>query len=640
NGHNNANHNGTYSINADNEVELNDYYTINTKLPFLELLPYYLPCFSWIPDYSMNKFFHDLIAGLTLASFQIPISISYANTIAHAPTICGLYGLIIPPFIYAILGSVPQMIVGPEAAISLVVGQTVDYMRFHHSEEIQPIDIVVIMSMMAGFFLFFFGLFRFGYVENVLSKSLLNGFICAVGMIMIINSLFGELKLDALKSETLLDSPYDKFVFIIHQVQAGNYHWPTVLLSGVSLLVVLVIRRFKKKGGFTNSSQTFQKILTLFPEILAVVIITTIFSYEMDFKGRYKIQHLGAVTNEEGKGNIVMKNPFSRDKLRYYDELLFPSLTIGILGFLESTTASQSLGSIYNLPISANRELVALGMLNIAGSFFSALASFGGYGRSKINALSGARTTISGFVMGFFTLLTTFFMLKYFHYLPMCILSVITTVVGINLLMEVPGHLVFHWRDKGWNELLTFFITLSISIFYSVESGIIVGCGYSVLRVVKHSSKSRIQILGRVPNTNHFTNADEQIPEGLSKEEFQFIITSNRKIASNLEEIEGCLIIKIPEPLTFTNTSDLKIRLNRLEKYGSIKIHPATNRIRKQSMTRYVIFDMHGMTELDSSAAQILKDIVINYSGRGIYVLFCRVARSKRVRERLFDSGI
>ena len=96
-----------------------------------ETIPYYLPCFAWLPEYTFSKLWGDIIAGISLASFQIPLALSYTTSIAHVPPLCGLYSLAISPFVYGVFGSVPQMIVGPESAISLVVGQAVESITLH-----------------------------------------------------------------------------------------------------------------------------------------------------------------------------------------------------------------------------------------------------------------------------------------------------------------------------------------------------------------------------------------------------------------------------------------------------------------------------------------------------------------------------
>jgi len=159
------------------------------------------------------------------------------------------------------------------------------------------------------------------------------------------------------------------------------------------------------------------------------------------------------------------------------------------------------------------------------------------------------------------------------------------------------------------------------TIFYSLTLGMALGCGLSVLRVIRHATQPRIQILGKISGTsNQFENAELE-PE-------------------RVEFIEGCLIVKIPEPLTFANTGDLKNRLRRLELYGTSRAHPALPRVRPQN-DENIIFDVHGVTSIDASGTQILLEIVQTYVERGVRVFFCRVPTShSNVFEQFRRSGL
>ena len=99
------------------------------------------------------------------------------------------------------------------------------------------------------------------------------------------------------------------------------------------------------------------------------------------------------------------------------------SFLIALLGFFESSVAAKSLGAsagdaIQNMSLSANRELVALGVANIVGGCFMALPAFGGYGRSKVNASTGGRTPMSSILLSVITIICVLFLLPYFYYLP------------------------------------------------------------------------------------------------------------------------------------------------------------------------------------------------------------------------------
>lgn len=625
------------------------------------LLPYYLPILSWVTQYGREFFVGDLIGGISLATFQIPLTLSYSTSLAKVPITCGLYSLGISPLIYMLLGSVPQMIVGPEAPISLVVGQVIEPMLHHTKDSINPVEYVVVITFVSGATLLGFGLGRFGFLDNVLCACLLKGFIFGVGIVMVINSSIAMLGLTSVLERVIdnltdtdlhIHSPFDKLKFLIAHFH--EYHGLTLQISLIAFITIMLVRRIK---GI--ATRLLSKILchaVYFPEILLVVVTSTILCKRFEWHN-LGVEIVGSVDDVDKY--IPIYNPLSLTSLSLIKKLSSAGFVCAMLGFFESTTALKSLGSRYDLPISSNRELVALGAINVIGSIFGALPAFGGYGRSKINAIS-ARTTTSGAIMGIISLATVSSVLEFLHYIPKCILSVISAVIGISLMSEAPAEIAFHWRSRGVDELMTFSITVMTTLFYSMEAGIAVGLVYLLIRVIRNSAESNIQILGRVPGTNTFldadlANSDREDEEDSNRRSALYGVAGFEKRASQLnlftdnfrplniqalEEIEGCLIIKIPEPLKFTNASDLRSRLMRVELYGSTKAHPALKRSRDESMTKYMIFDFEGMTSIDSSAVQILKQSILAYQRRNIRSFFIRVSKNRRLRKRLRDTGI
>lgn len=571
---------------------------------------YYIPALEWIPRYKKKYLLGDISAGLTIASFQIPVSMSYATSLAHVPIVCGLYGLVIPPLVYGLMGSTPHMVVGPEAALSLVVGQAVSQFGTA-AHKVPAATVSGIMSGAAGGVLLCAGLLRFGFLESVLSRALLRGFISAVGFVMVIDQLPAELGIAHLLNTEIgaHATTWEKLVFI--STHFHKTHALTALVAFTAMFVIISFRLFKAKV-----SHTFKKIIFV-PEILIVVIASTVLTdfFNWDLQGL-------TVVGEIQPGSVHVHFPITPGNWHVFKQTFSASFVCAVLGFFESTIASKSLGAATNTSVSTNRELVALGVTNFVGSLFNALPSFGGYGRSKINMLSGARTNLASFVLALVTILSIMFAMPYFYYLPKCVLSAVISVIGLSLIEEAPNDIMFYWRIGGYEDLFTMYLTLICTVFWSVETGIALGVGFSLVRVIRHATRSRIQILGRIPGTNQFENADSLPPE-------------------RMEEIEGCFIVKIPEPLTFANTGDLRNRLRRLEVYGSMRVHPSFPRIRQEEMTRYVIFDLHGMTECDASAMQILLEIVSSYTvDRGIPVLFARVPNKKRGRRMFELSGI
>jgi MFS superfamily sulfate permease-like transporter len=195
------------------------------------------------------------------------------------------------------------------------------------------------------------------------------------------------------------------------------------------------------------------------------------------------------------------------------------------------------------------------------------------------------------------------------------------SVVAWSLIEECPSDISFLFRIRAWPELGLMFLIVLATIFYSLNLGIAVGIGLSLLQVIRHATRPRIQILGRIPGTRRFENAEDH-PE-------------------RLEFFEGCLIVKIPEPLTFANTGQLKTRLRRLELYGTSKAHPALPRLRREELNSNIIFDIHGVTGLDGSGTQVLAEIVSSYRERGVRVFFSRGPNKNHpLWSRFVNSGI
>lgn len=209
-------------------------------------LAYYFPFLHWIAQYKLAFLKGDLIAALTMASFYIPMSLSYASNLGHIPPINGLYSFVFNPLIYAFLGTCPQMVVGPEAAGSLLVGQvvrtSVDRGDSGDDDDVMNARIAGVVTGMAGAVILIAGLTRLGFLENVLSRPFLRGFISAIGFLIFVDQLIPEMGLTLLAKETGVShgSSVDKLVFILQNLK--NAHALTCWVAFVSFGIIMVFR--------------------------------------------------------------------------------------------------------------------------------------------------------------------------------------------------------------------------------------------------------------------------------------------------------------------------------------------------------------------------------------------------------------
>ncbi|OBA23762.1 hypothetical protein METBIDRAFT_9992 [Metschnikowia bicuspidata var. bicuspidata NRRL YB-4993] len=606
---------------------------------------YYVPVLRWAPRYKRGDFLGDVLAGVSLASFQIPLVMSLATSLARLPPLVGLYSVVAAALTYAVLGGVPVLVVGPLPSTAVLYGQVVEGLRHDSAGRfaaLSALEISAALSVGMAGVLLAAGLLRCGFLDSVLSRSLLKGFIGAMGVIMISNQLDIQMGLAAEARAHPHGSVVAKWAFAWrHREQA---HVKTVCLTVATLVLVLAVRRQKRVWVEVRG----RKAAVYIPELLAMVVAATALSYVFDWELQ-GIQVMGSLASPgpHGAARSVLVNPFTGASLGLLKSAFGTSFLCALLGFFDSTTATKALGARYNYNISSNRELVALGASNLAVALFGGLPSFGALGRSKVNVLAGAATPLASVVMALTVLMAILYFLPLMYYLPECVLSLSTTIIGITVLEEVPHDLAFFWRIRGFGEIAVLLAVFCATVFWNVEVGVVLGVLVAVVRVIRNGTRSQIHILGRVPNTAAFRNADDLIEESFHAWSDDDASDANSatlsEVAAEIQQIEGVLIVRVPEPLNFANVGDLRNRLHRLEKFGTLLVHPsqAPREPSAASGTRLIVFDCKGMSAIDASATQELYEAVRRYKDVSqIHVAFARTPTQQQVRSRLVRLGI
>ncbi|RHZ59684.1 hypothetical protein Glove_362g10 [Diversispora epigaea] len=582
----------------------------NPWIVFKTRLRYYVPVFSWLPTYSLGTFWGDFVSGLTVTAILLPSGLSY-SVLAKLPAVHGLYAIVIPGVIYAFLGTSRQLVIGPEALIAMLVGSSVAQQQKYIGKEGDPdtaIAIAGLITFFVGILTFILGIVRLGFLDSVLSRALLRGFISAIAIVIMIEQFLNMLKLTEYAARDGIghaSSTVEKFFYIITHLNDAHRLTSIVSFSSLAFLMIsgFAKSKFSKRYGYVQ----------FIPEILIVVIIFTILC---SIFGWYDdgVLILGQI---KGGGFPKFKIPFP--SLPQYMDCFQTAVLVSVVGFVESIVVTKTYATKHNYSVSANRELVALGAANLIGSFFQCFPAYGGMARSRINDNAGARTQLAGLITGFFVLFCLFFLLPLFYYLPSPVLASIVCMAALSLLRELPHDLYFMYKIKAWNDYALLLLTFFTTILVSTEYGTLISVALSLVLVVKHSTYPRITILGRIGNTDKFKPIKD--------------------FPDQAEHVKGLLVIRIAEPLYFANTGQLKDRLRRLEEFGDMSVHPSEDA--RMSPITNVIFDIETMENLDASAAQILVEIVEAYNRRSVKVYFTKLRENQKklfIRSGLWDK--
>ncbi len=532
------------------------------------------PILDWLPNYKTSYFKGDLFAGLTVGVILIPQGIAYA-IIAGLPPIYGLYTALVPQIMYTIFGTSKQLATGPIAIDSLIVAAGVSALALADSENY--ISIVLSLTLMVGIIQIIVGLFRLGFIVNFLSKPVLTGFVSAAALIIGFNQLKGLLRIDIERS--------NQIQFIVKNVfdKITTVHWGSILIGGISILIIYGLRRISKK----------------IPGSLLVVIlgILTMKWFTSAFEGVEIIKNI-----PEGLP------PFEIPSLDYplFLKLLPIALTLAFIGFLQGISIAKVLDEDNpNSKLDVNKELIAFGMGNIVGSFFSSYTSTGSFARSAINKEVGAKTNMSNLIAALFILLTLLFFTPIFYYLPKTVLAaiIITAVFSLIKIKDIR----FLWKSNKKDfimMLVTFLITLTIGI----KEGVLIGVLLSLFVVIFETSRPHMAILGKVPNTTHFYRNVNRFDDVIIDDEI--------------------LIVRFDAQLYFANANYFKEKLAAFVR-------------QKGDELRLIIIDAEVINNIDSSGIDTLGTILDKYSARGILIYFTSVkgpVRDAFAKSKLTDK--
>ncbi len=528
----------------------------------------FLPLIDQLQGYGRGQLRGDVAAGVTVGVMLIPQGMAYA-LIAGLPPIYGLYASLVPLVIYAVFGTSRQLAVGPVAMVSLLVAAGVAPLA---NGDVQVyIGLALLLALMVGVLQFGLGVARFGFLTNFLSHPVLAGFTSAAALIIGFSQLKHLLGLDLARSNYVHEIVWQA----IQQVEA--IHPATLLIGVLAVVVLLAVRRWAPAV----------------PGALAVVVLGTLVVWLLGL-AEVGVAIVGTVPS--GLPAPVLP-PLDGASVQ---ALMPTALTIALVGFMESIAVAKVYAARHRYEVDANQELIGLGLANIAGAFFQAYPTTGGFSRTAVNDQTGAQTNVAALVSAAIIALTLLLLTPLFHFLPKAVLAAIVMVAVFKLIDWKEAR--FLWKTDR-QDLALMALTFAATLALGIEEGILVGIIASLVVVIYQASQPHTAVMGRVPGTTTYRNLAHH-PDGLTQ--------------------CGVVIFRLDSALFFANVAHFKAQLRDLT--------------RKDPALHTLVLDFYPVNGIDSTGLHALKAIVQGCERRDIRVLFAGVKGP--VRDRLAKAGL
>ncbi|KAF2284080.1 hypothetical protein GH714_018863 [Hevea brasiliensis] len=533
--------------------------------PVLSVLRAIFPIITWSRNYKATKFKNDLLAGLTLASLCIPQGIGYA-TLAKLDPQYGLYTSVIPPLIYAVMGTSREIAIGPVAVVSLLLSSMIPKVQDPEANPIAYRNLVLTTTFFAGIFQSAFGLFRLGFLVDFLSHAAIVGFMAGAAIVIGLQQLKGLLAITHFTNKTDVISVLKATWISVH------HSWnPHNFILGCSFLSFILSARFVGKRN---------KKLFWLPAIAPLVSVALstliVFLTRADKHGVKIIKHIQRGLNPSSVHQLQFNDP-------HIGQVAKIGLIVAVVALTEATAVGRSFASIKGYHIDGNKEMVAMGIMNIAGSFSSCYVATGSFSRSAVNFSAGCETAVSNIVMSITVIICLEFFTRLLYFTPIAILASI-------IISALPGLIDLNEIYKIWKVDKLDFLACTGAffgvLFASVEIGLLAAVTISFVKIII-SIRPGTEILGRLPGTDTFCDVD-QYPMAI--------------------KTPPALIIRVKSGfLCFANANFVKENIMKWATEGDEKDTKGNGK----KTFQLVILDMSNLTNVDIAGIACLEELPI-----------------------------
>ena len=405
----------------------------------------------------------DLLAGVTLAAVGIPEVLGFAR-IAGMPVVTGLYTLLLPMALFAVLGASRHLVVAADSATAALLAGTL--VRLAVPGSARYVQLAGLAALLTGVLLILARLARLGFLANFLSRTVLLGFLTGVGIQVALGQLPDMLGVTAPSPHTVIK--LWQTLAALPQAQPLS-----AAISAAVIAVVLGARRITRR----------------IPGSLLAVAGAIVASRAADLAS-HGVSVLGHVPR--GLPSFALPALGVHDTLA----LLGTSATIFVVILAQSAATARAYAAKHGEPFGTDTDLVGLGAGNIAAAFTGTFVVNGSPTKTQIVDDAGGRSQLASLTTSVLALIVLLVATGPLSYLPIPALAAVVFLIGAQLIDLRGLHRVRMVRPT---EFAVALLSAAAVVALGVQWGIGVAVVASIIDHLSHSYRPRSSVLAKSP---------------------------------------------------------------------------------------------------------------------------------------------
>jgi sulfate permease, SulP family len=405
----------------------------------------------------------DLLAGVALAALAIPQALGYAK-IAGMPVVTGLYTLLLPMAVFAILGSSRHLVVAADSATAAMLAAALAGMAAPASA--RYVHLAGLAALLTGVLLLLARLARLGFLANFLSRTILLGFLAGVGIQVAIAQLPDMLGLTVTSTRTISR--------LVHTMSAlPRADLATVAVSAAVVAVVLIAERITRR----------------IPGALIAIVASIIVSRSAGLAA-----HGVAVLGSVPRG----LPPVAPPAIGWHDgtRLLGPAVSMFVVILAQSAATARAYAAKYEETFSADTDLAGLGAANVAAAFSGAFVVNGGPTQTQMVDGAGGRSQLAQLTTGAVVLFVLLFATGPLAYLPIAALAAVVFLIAIRLVDLRGMRRILAVRRE---EFVIAVLAAAAVVVLGVQDGIVLAAAASIIDHLRHTYHPTNSVLVKSP---------------------------------------------------------------------------------------------------------------------------------------------